>query len=95
MSAIIEITVHAEAKFIASFAFQHMKAALAFKTQVVQAEIAHSGKPFGPFIDEILIHGSACYMSSAAALEALVNELFMMEGGPLHSSSKDFDSKAM
>lgn len=93
MSAGIEITAHFEGRFIASFAFQHMKAALLFKTQVVQAETTHAGEPFGPFIDDILIHGSACYMSSAAALEALVNELFMMEGGPLHSNKSDFDTK--
>ena len=93
MSGCIEITGKAEGRFIAAFAFQHMKAALLFKTRVVQAEITHAGEPFGPFIEEILIHGSACFMSSAAALEALINELFMMESGPLYGSSTNFDSK--
>lgn len=92
MSGCIEISVKAEGRFIAAFAYQHMKAALLFKARVVQAEITHAGEPFGPFIEEILIHGSACFMSSAAALEALINELFMMESGPLYCSSIDFDS---
>lgn len=93
MSGCIEISGKAEGRFIAAFAFQHMKAALLFRERVVQAEITHAGEPFGPFIDEILIHGSACFMSSAAALEALINELYMMESGPLYARSRDFDSK--
>lgn len=94
MSGFIELSVRGEGKFIAPFALQHMRAALLFNKRVVQAENSNAGKPLGPFIEDILIHGSACFMSSAAALEALINELFMMQDGPLHSSSTDFDSKA-
>ena len=61
-----------------NFAWQHLKAATIFRDKVVELEQEHEGEPFGSFYEEIRSYCSACIMSSAAGLEALINELFIV-----------------
>lgn len=68
---------------INNFALQHFKAARLFHKHVLQIETQNTGKKHGPFFEEIRSYSSACILSSAAALEALINELFITQGGNL------------
>ena len=83
----------AEAHLIANFAWQHLKAATIFRDRVLILEDEHKNEPFGAFFEEIRSYVSACLMSSAASLEALINELFIAHNGELRSQLKDFDEE--
>ena len=80
----VSITGHAEGKFVPALSFQHMKACVYFRDRVIAAEAEYAGLPFGAFFEEVMIFASACIMSSVASLEALANELFMLEGSSLY-----------
>jgi hypothetical protein len=84
-------TVTATARVIATFALQHLRAAKHFRNRVGDLEAAHIGRPFGEFFDEVRAYSSACLMSCAAGLEALINELFLAHGSPLRSKFDDFE----
>ncbi len=90
--AVVNVQVHANARVIANFAWQHLKAASTFRDQVLALEAANSGRAFGVFFEDIRSYGSACIMSTAASLEALVNEFFINPEGPLRRQLKDFDT---
>jgi hypothetical protein len=79
-------------RVISNFALQHYMAAKLFRDHVQRIEAAHSGQPFDAFFTEIQCYCSACIFSSAAALEALINELFIEHGSPLRSSLRDFET---
>jgi len=79
-------------RVIATFAEQHMKAAATFRDQVIALETLNSNQEFGPFFEDIRSYGSACIMSAAASLEALINELFINPAGPLRTMFSDFES---
>jgi hypothetical protein len=68
---------------ISNFALQHLRAASLFRALVEQLESEHAGEESGPFYDDIRSYCSACIMSSVASMEALINELFLMDGGRL------------
>ena len=76
---------------IANFAVQHLQAAKLFRDQVVRLEAGHAGEAFGDFFTEIRSYGSACLMSCAAGLEALINEFFIAHYSPLREKLVDFD----
>lgn len=59
-----------------NFAVQHLVAAARFARLCFQVEAINSGKPFGPFHDEIRSYATAAVFSSVAALEANINEVF-------------------
>jgi hypothetical protein len=59
-----------------NFAIQHLLAAARFARLCFQVEATNSGKPFGPFYDEITSYATAAVFSSVAALEANINEIF-------------------
>ena len=59
-----------------NFAVQHLAAAARFARLCFQVEARNSGKPFGPFYDEIRSYATAAVFSSVAALEANINEVF-------------------
>lgn len=83
----------ATGRVIANFAWQHLKAATTLRDHVIAIESANAGAPFGPFFEDLRSYGSACIMSAAASLEALINEFFIMPGGPLRQMMGNFESE--
>ncbi len=77
------IRFQGQGRVIANFALQHLTAATIFRDQLVKLEADNAGQPFGNFFVEIRSDGSACIMSAAASLEALINELFIAHNSPL------------
>lgn len=86
------ITGSATGRVIANFALLHLKAAIKFRDSVIAIESEHGQEPLGAFFEDICSFGSACIMSSAAALEALINELYVNPAGMLRPLLSDFDS---
>ena len=84
-------TMDATAHLIANFALQHLKAAITFSNHVVGLETKHINEPFGAFFEDIRSYASACYLSSVASLEALINEFFIAHEGKLRSQLCDFE----
>ena len=89
----IKVSVRAQAtgRVIANFAWQHLKAATTFRDRVIALEAENIEQPFGAFFEDIRSYGSACIMSAAAALEALINELFITPEGALRKQLTDFE----
>lgn len=85
------VGIQATGRVIANFAWQHLKAATIFRDRVVTLEHEYINEPFGSFFEEIRAYASACFMSSAASLEALINELFIAHNGKLRSYLQDFE----
>lgn len=85
--------VEATGRVIANFAWQHLKAASTFRDQVAAIESQNEKQPFGSFFEDLRSYGSACIMSAAASLEALVNEFFITPEGPLRKKLGDFESE--
>lgn len=93
-SSKIEVaTGEVTARVIANFAWQHLKAATIFRDRVITLENEHIRDEFGDFFEEIRSYASACIMSSAASLEALINELFIAHNGALRSQINNFDDE--
>lgn len=88
---IVSAQVHATARVVASFALQHLKAASTFRNQLQSIEAANDHNAFGAFFEDIRSYGSACIMSTAASLEALVNEFFINPEGQLRKQLADFE----
>lgn len=86
------VGLEATGRVIANFAWQHLKAATTFRDHVSRLEAEHAGQPFGEFFEEIRSYGSACIMSTAASLEALINELFIAHNSRLRTRLHDFES---
>jgi len=80
-------------RVIANFALQHFRAAVTFRDQVATLEAQYARQPFGPFFDDVRSYGSACIMSAAAALEALINEFFITPEGPLRAQFGNFETE--
>lgn len=89
----VEMTVQATGQVIANFAWQHLKAATIFRDHVIALENEHVNDEFGAFFEEIRSFASACFMSSAASLEALINELFIAHNGALRSQINNFEDE--
>ena len=83
----------ATVRVIANFAWQHLKAATIFRDELVKLERDCAGQPFGSFFDRIRSYASACILSSAASLEALINELFIAHNTALRQLLTDFDTQ--
>ncbi len=83
--------VKGEGKVIANFALHHFHAGALLCNLVVDIECAHAADPFGTFFDDIRAYCSACIGSAAAALEALINELFIAHDGGLRELVPDFE----
>ncbi len=88
-----ELTGHMAGRVIANFAWQHLKAATIFRDRVIALEDEHINDEFGAFFEEIRSYASACFMSSAASLEALINELFIAHNGALRSQINNFEDE--
>lgn len=86
-------TMQAEGRVIANFAWKHLKAASLFRDHVLRIETDHMGLPLGAFFEDIRSYASACIMSSAASLEALINELFIAHEGNLRAQMSDFETE--
>jgi hypothetical protein len=83
----------AQVRVIANFALQHLTAATIFRDHVIALETQHVGEPIGPFYDELRSYASACIMSAAASLEALINEFFLAHGSSLRDKLTDFEQE--
>jgi len=86
----INLSMKMEAKVIANFAVVHFSAANTFAKKVEEIEAENEGKPLSNFYSEIRMYCSSCIISSAAAIEALINELYLTPG-PLQNSIENFD----
>jgi hypothetical protein len=86
-----EITGHLTGRVIANFAWQHLKAATIFHDRVTVLENEHINEELGSFFEEIRSYASACLMSSAASLEALINEFFIAHNGKLRLQIQNFE----
>jgi hypothetical protein len=71
------ISVKAVGSVRRDFAFHHLNAALISAQTVFSIEEKHKAEPFGPFFEEIMAHASQCVLSSASALEAYINGIFV------------------
>jgi hypothetical protein len=80
-------------RIISTFAFQHLMAAALFARQARVIERQNLEMPFGAFFEDIRSYVSGAIMSSTAALEANINELFIAHGGPLRSTLSNFDAQ--
>lgn len=74
--------------FRPSFGLAHLRTASKLSKMCQEVEVKNEGKQFGPFFDDITDYSSACVMSSAAAMEAYINEIYI-------DSDKHFDSHDM
>lgn len=88
----LSLRVEATGTVIDNFSWQHMKAAVTFRDQVIDIEEQNKNRPFGPFFEDIRTYTSACIMSSAASLEALINEFFISPEYKLRGMLQDFES---
>ena len=88
-----KLSLQASADVIANFALQHLKAAIIFRDHVIALENEHIYDQFGSFFEEIRSYASACFMSSAASLEALINELFIAHNGALRTQINNFEDE--
>ncbi len=59
-----------------NFAVQHLIAASRFARMCFSVEQDQNNNTFGPFFDEVISYVSAAVLSSVAALEANINEVF-------------------
>ena len=81
------------ARVIANFAVQHYRAAQLFADNSSRIELENAGNEFGPFVEEIRAYVSAAILSSAAALEALINELYIAHHSKLRGAIPDFEKE--
>ena len=80
-------------RVIANFAVQHYRAARTFAAQAAAIESNNANSPYGPFFEGTgRTYVSAALLSSAAALEAFINEAFLHDGGPLRTQINNFDT---
>lgn len=89
----VNATSTASARVIANFAWQHMKAAMVFRENVLALEVAHASEGIGPHFEIIRSYASACLMSTASSLEALINEYFIDPNCRLRPLFADFDQE--
>lgn len=90
-AASIGFQVSGTGRVISNFALTHFSAAIEFAEKTAEIEAAHTGQAFGNFWQEISIYWSAAIMSSVAALESLINELYLQTDSPLQNVDGDFD----
>ena len=86
-----DATINSEARVIANFAWQHLKAATTFRDHLLAVESSHAGQPLGAFFVDIRSYGSACIASTAGCLEGLINELFLDPNCGLQDRVPDFE----
>jgi hypothetical protein len=86
-----EATDRAEARVIANFAWQHLKAASTFRDQAAILEDQHTGEDLGAFFEDIRSYVSATIMSATAGMEALINEFFIASNCRLRPMLANFE----
>ena len=87
----IGFKVHGTGRVVSNFALTHLLAGIEFAKRTGEIEAAHKGQPFGNFWQDISIYWSGAIMSSVAALESLINELYLQTNSPLQNVDGDFD----
>lgn len=85
------LRIEAQGRTISNFALTHFNAAIHFANKANEIETANTDQPLGNFFNEISIYCSSCIISSAASIEALINQLYLTPG-PLHNSIDNFDT---
>lgn len=80
-------------RVISNFALQHLKTAILMHFQVSKLEAENLNQEFGAFFEDIRSYTSASIFASAAALEALINELFIGPSEKLRPLFKDFEKE--
>jgi hypothetical protein len=87
----VNLSCSASGRVIANFAWQHMKAATIFREHVLALEVDNASAGFGAHFELIRTYASACLMSTASSLEALINEYFIDPNCQLRATFEDFD----
>jgi hypothetical protein len=77
---------HIFVKMVHTFAAQHLQAAALFARQAWKIENEHQEQPFGSFFGDLCGYVSGAIMSATAALEANINELFIVRGPELRTA---------
>jgi len=95
-----EVTVNSDgarlngsARIISNFALQHLKAATFFRDRTRDIETQNESQQSGDFYSDIRSYASACILSTAASLEALINELFISHQCRLRALLSDFENE--
>lgn len=83
--------MQATGRLIANYALVHQLSARDFAARARAVEDAHANEQFGGFWDEIRMYTTAAITSSAFALEAFINECFLISGGELRRRLPNFD----
>jgi len=73
----LQLTMQASMTQRYNFAVQHLLSAARFRTLCGRTEKENSGTAFGPFFEEIQSYATAAVLSSVAALEASINEVYI------------------
>lgn len=79
------------AHLIANFALAHQLAAKKFAARARAIEHDHPAPQFGGFWDDIRAYATGSILSSAFAIEAFINECFLLPDGPLRAQTANFD----
>jgi hypothetical protein len=87
----IQISIKASGRVVSGFSYAHFRAAVTFRNSLIAIERDNRDQRYGPFFSDVRTYGGACFMSAAAALEALINELFIAHGGRLRSQITEFE----
>ena len=82
----------AYARVIDNFAHQHFFSACLFRDHCIRIESSTEIDRYQAYC-ELRSYASATVMSTAAALEVLINELFIAHGSKLRKTIPDFDSE--
>jgi len=89
------LTMKLQGTVIAHFALTHFNAAKHFAAEVQRRETENAGQPFGNFWEEISLYCASCVIMTGAALESLINEIFISPGSVHEAVTEkygDFDS---
>ena len=92
VTSVVETRLALQGRVISNFALIHFLGAKRFAARVSALEREHAGEALGSFFEEIAVYTSGCVIAAAAAVEALINELYLTESSPLHQAIDNFDA---
>ncbi len=83
----------AQGTVTSNFAYQHLTSAIKFRDLSIELEKRHKGEEFSGFFSEIRSYVSGAILTATAALEALINELYIYPRGQLYSQFSNFEQE--
>ncbi|MET0984868.1 MAG: hypothetical protein ABW034_05610 [Steroidobacteraceae bacterium] len=88
-----DVKLRATGRLIANYALPHQLAAKHFAARVKDIEIANRHQPFGEFWNDIRTYVTGTILSSASAMEAFINECFLLPNGELRNRISNFEAE--